>query len=154
VLYNFTGVNGDGSNPQAALISDNAGNLYGTTFSGGGTGCGGSGCGTVFKLSKSGTVTVLYSFKGGSDGADPFSALIRDASGNLYGDTYVGGDDTCPAGGCGIVYKIDSAGNETILHSFTGVPMGEALISLPWFVICKATYTVQRRWVETSPVSP
>jgi uncharacterized repeat protein (TIGR03803 family) len=119
VLYSFTGVNGDGSNPQAALISDNAGNLYGTTFSGGGTGCG-SGCGTVFKLSRDGTETVLYSFKGGSDGADPFSALIRDASGNLYGDTYVGGHDTCPAGGCGIVYKIDSAGNETILHSFTG----------------------------------
>src|SRR5262249_53572037 len=67
-LYSFTG-GSDGANPYAgSLIFDAAGNLYGTTQQRGGSGgCGGFGCGTVFKLAPDGTLTVLYSFAGGSD---------------------------------------------------------------------------------------
>lgn len=86
-LHNFTG--GDGSYPQMALIRDKAGNLYGTTYLGGGGGCfGGEGCGVVFKLDTTGTLTVLHSFDGGAkDGANPVAGLIRDAAGDLYGTT-------------------------------------------------------------------
>src|SRR5258708_1008102 len=116
---------------------DAAGNLYGTTVVGGGfdtsgtcgsqTGVGG--CGTVFKLALAGKETVLYAFKGGSDGAFPFPLgdghLGRDAAGNLYGTTLEGSLGTCTGRnqvvvGCGTVFKLDPAGNETILYSFTG----------------------------------
>ena len=83
VLHSFAG--SAGSIPAAALIADSAGNLYGTTF------YGGSGCGVVFKLSPSGTETVLYSFTGGSDGRLPVAGLIADRAGNLYGTTAGGG---------------------------------------------------------------
>jgi len=56
---------------------------------------------------------VLYSFKGGADGANPAAGVIRDPTGNLYGTTYSGG-----AGGAGTVYRLDTNGNETVLHSF------------------------------------
>jgi len=140
VLYSFKGGNtggSDGSGPTGGLIMDAAGNLYGTTVVGGGfdtsgtcgsqTGVGG--CGTVFKLDPSGNETVLYSFKGGSDGAFPFPLgdghLVRDAAGNLYGTTLEGSPGTCTGHnqvvvGCGTVFKLDPAGNETILYSFTG----------------------------------
>jgi uncharacterized repeat protein (TIGR03803 family) len=79
VLHSFTG--SDGRNPQAGLIADSAGNLYGTTVAGGasGSGCGGYGCGVVFKLSPGGTETVLHSFcslPSCSDGALPFAGLV------------------------------------------------------------------------------
>jgi uncharacterized repeat protein (TIGR03803 family) len=113
VLYRFTG--GDGANPTAGLIADASGNLYGTTELGGGAnGCSG-GCGTVFKLTPSGTETVLYRFTGGSDGASPFAALIADGAGNLYGTTFFGG-----ASGHGTVFKLTPSGTETVLYSFTG----------------------------------
>ena len=66
------------------------------------------GWGTVFKLDSSGNQTVLYSFTGGSDGADPNGGLIMDASGNLYGVAYVGGDISCNVqmGGCGVVFEL------------------------------------------------
>ena len=76
VLYSFTGGT-DGSTPVAGLVQDAQGNLYSTTYEGGGTGCGGSGCGTVFKLDTSGKETVLYSFTGtGGDGANPLAGLV------------------------------------------------------------------------------
>jgi uncharacterized repeat protein (TIGR03803 family) len=80
VLYSFTG--SDGAGPLASLIADSAGNLYGTT-SGGGTGLcnNGTGCGVVFKVSPSGTETVLHSFME-SDGAFPEAGLITDNAGN------------------------------------------------------------------------
>lgn len=65
---------------------DSKGNLYGTTVDGGAFGHG-----TVFKLSASGQQTVLYTFRGGADGARPAAALIRDGSGNFYGTTSEGG---------------------------------------------------------------
>ena len=109
VLYSFTG-GADGSNPCSGLVRDSAGNIYGTTFGGGA-----SGWGTVFKLDATGHETVLYSFTGYGDGANPYAGLIRDAAGNLYGTTASGGTS-----GRGTVFKLDTTGNETILHNFTG----------------------------------
>jgi uncharacterized repeat protein (TIGR03803 family) len=110
VLYSFTGTGGDGANPYAGLVRDAKGNLYGTTFHGGA-----SGYGTVFVLDTSGTETVLYSFSGIPDGANPYDALIRDSNGNLYGTTLSGG-----ASGGGTIFKVDNTGRETVLYSFTG----------------------------------
>ena len=129
VLHTFTSSPGDGADPFDALIIA-AGNLYGTASAGGAFGFG-----TVFKLNiTSGAETVLYSFKGGSDGANPIAGLLMDAAGNLYGTTVVGGSGTsatCSSqtgvGGCGTVFKLDTSGNETVLHSFTGYPSDGAL---------------------------
>jgi len=115
VLHSFAG-GSDGSYPQAGLIMDKKGNLYGTTPYGGGiAGCEGYGCGTIFKLAPNGTETVLYSFTGGSDGSEPVAGLIMDSSGNLYSTTYGGGAD-----GDGVVFKLTPNGTETVLYSFTG----------------------------------
>ena len=95
VLYDFTG-GSDGANPYGArLIFDQAGNLYGTTFGGGGGSCTGTppGCGVVYELtpSKGGwTESDLFTFSGGNDGANPQAGVIFDQSGNLYGTTYRG----------------------------------------------------------------
>jgi uncharacterized repeat protein (TIGR03803 family) len=115
VLHRFTG-GADGNAPYAPLIMDAKGNLYGTTVFGGGTGCSGDGCGTVFKVTKKGEEAVLYSFTGGADGANPYAGLIMDAKGNLYGNTNAGGGS-----GKGVVFELDPTTSEyTVLHSFTG----------------------------------
>jgi uncharacterized repeat protein (TIGR03803 family) len=126
ILHRFAGGT-DGSGP-GDLIRDSNGNFYGTTAEGGtGTDCT-YGCGTVFKMDASGKVTILYSFQGGpGDGAVPFGPLARDAEGNVYGVTIWGGDSSnCSAlrvgYGCGTVFKLDSSGHETILHTFAGFP--------------------------------
>lgn len=124
VLHTFTGgLNGscfpsdDGCLPTAGLTRDSAGNLYGTTQYGGTGNCSESGCGIVFKLSKTGKEKVLYNFTGGTDGNEPsFGSLIRDASGNLYGTVLYGGGPP----GAGVVYKLDGAGALTLLYTFTG----------------------------------
>lgn len=115
VLYSFTGAT-DGGFPYGGLIHDSAGNFYGTTSGrGSGTSCP-YGCGTVFKLDSTGKETVLYNFLGGTtDGAYPLAGVIRDSAGNLYGTTQGGGTSNL-----GTVFKIDTSGNETVLHSFTG----------------------------------
>ena len=121
VLYSFTGANGDGAFPDAGLVSDFQGNLYGTTASGGDAGCGGSGCGTVFKMTPQGKETVLYSFTGANgDGANPVADLVFDWQGNLYGTTETGGGAGCNGIGCGTVFKVTPKGTETVLHNFTG----------------------------------
>lgn len=109
VLYSFTG-GSDGGFPLCALLRDAAGNLYGTAQVGGS-----SGAGVVFKIDASGNETVLYGFTGGADGGYPIAGVIRDSAGNFYGTTNGGG-----ASGAGVVYKLDSSGNETALYSFTG----------------------------------
>lgn len=115
VLHSFKGGT-DGESPSGGVVRDNAGNLYGTTSYGGVFRKG-----TVFKLDTTGQETVLYIFTGGADGAIPLAGLIRDAAGNLYGTTEHGGDLTCNSGiGCGTVFKLDTTGKETVLHSFTG----------------------------------
>lgn len=89
VLYAFNIT--DGEYP-GSLVFDKAGNLYGTTFYGGSTACGGTGCGVVFKLTPAGngewTESAIYTFTGKADGSYPSSPLIFDKSGNLYGATY------------------------------------------------------------------
>ena len=120
VLHSFTGTPDDGRQPQAGLVRDAAGNLYGTT-----TGGGPSNDGTVFKLDKTGKETVLYSFTGGADGIEPWAGLVRDAAGNFYGTTSYGGSSSNCSVGCGTVFKLDRTGKETVLYSFTGPPDGE-----------------------------
>jgi uncharacterized repeat protein (TIGR03803 family) len=121
VLHRLEGGSG-GEAPQDSLIFDTAGNLYGTTEFGGGSGCGGLGCGTVFELSPvSGggwNAHVIFRFDS-TDGAQPFSALALDAAENLYGTTGQGGS-RC---GCGTVFELKpptTGGNwrETVLHRF------------------------------------
>ncbi|HTV34548.1 MAG TPA: choice-of-anchor tandem repeat GloVer-containing protein, partial [Methylocella sp.] len=122
VLYSFKG-GSDGINPYAGLIADKEGALYGTTYKGGT----GGGYGTVFKLTPpdkgqtAWTETVLYSFKGGSDGINPYAGLIADKDGALYGTTYFGG-----TGGYGTVFKLtppakgQTAWTPAVLYSFKG----------------------------------
>src|ERR1017187_6084543 len=114
VLYSFTG-GADGASPWAGVIPDSAGNLYGTTFFGGA-----SGAGVVYKLNASGQETVLYSFTGLADGCCPRAGVIRDSAGNLYGTTNRGGALSGCVFGCGVVYKLNASGRETVLHTFTG----------------------------------
>lgn len=123
ILYAFTGA--DGTSPLAAVVQDSQGNLYGTTAAGGNLGtCSnfyGAGCGVVFKLSPSGAQTVLHAFTGGTDGAEPMGTLLLGPGGNLYGTAYSGGDVHCVgggSGGCGVLFKIDSHGNYSVLHTF------------------------------------
>jgi uncharacterized repeat protein (TIGR03803 family) len=108
VLFSFTG-SATGSNPAGNLILDSAGNLYGTA-SNGGT----EGAGAVFKLSPSNSETVLYNFKGGSDGSEPYGGLVRDKAGNLYGVTYAGGSALY-----GTIFKLAPDGTKTVLHNFS-----------------------------------
>jgi uncharacterized repeat protein (TIGR03803 family) len=116
VLYTFTNtVNGE--QPDASLILDPAGNLYGTTQNGGTKG----GFGTVFKLNSAGEESVHLSFSGTPDAEDPYAGLVRDRAGNFYGTTIYGGT----GGGFGAVFKLDTTGKETILYSFAGTPDGE-----------------------------
>ena len=103
LIYVFNGFSGstDGSDPMAGLTFDGLGNLYGTT-GGGGT----FGFGTVFELKPNyggWTESILYSFAGGNDGAQPESSLVFDSSGNLYGTTFAGGGTPCS---CGTVFKL------------------------------------------------
>lgn len=119
VLHSFQG-SPDGANPVAGLVSDGAGNLYGTTEQGGtSTNCTG-GCGTVFELSPSGggyVETVLYSFGGFTDGASPAAGLILGSAGKLYGTTKSGGK------GHGTVFVLipaTSGYTEQVLYRFPG----------------------------------
>ena len=126
VLYTFT-AGSDGAGP-GPLFLDNSGILYGMTTAAGGDAsgnCGSGGCGVVFKLDPStSTYTVLYTFTGGADGGQPsqWSGLIQDSAGNFYGTTSQGGLNTyvCGGIGCGVVFKLDSTGKETVLYTFTG----------------------------------
>ena len=133
VLYTFQGGVSDGGEPYARLVFDGQGNLYGTTLVGG-NGCN-PGCGTVFQLAASNgwKESVIYAFKGGSDGSSPYAGVTFDAAGkNLYGATYFGGSS-----GNGTVFELApvSSGKwtESVLHSFTGKrdgkgPMGDVIL--------------------------
>ena len=134
-LYSFQGIHtgkADGAQPSGGLIADAAGNLYGTAYYGGAkcTLSTTKGCGTVFELSNSGgtwTETILYTFTGGADGAFPNSNLIFDASGNLYGEAFRGGNASCNDG-CGVIFELspNSSGGwtETSAYSFTDTTDG------------------------------
>jgi uncharacterized repeat protein (TIGR03803 family) len=122
VLYNFCSLQNctDGAFPQAAPIMDGDGNLYGTTQTGGVKCRAIKGCGTVYRLTPSGSETVLHAFTDSEgDGSYPESGLVMNRKGDLFGVTGWGGNDMC-GGGCGIVFKVSPGGKETILHTFTG----------------------------------
>jgi uncharacterized repeat protein (TIGR03803 family) len=121
VIYSFGATYRDGQTPVARLTPRN-GALYGTTFYGG-SGCSSSGCGTVFKVTTSGVETVIYRFKGGTDGAAPSAALVN-LAGTLYGTTRRGGQYNN-----GTVFKV-SAGKETVLYRFKGGTDGAGPLGL------------------------
>ena len=106
MLYKFQGGN-DGANPTAGLVNVK-GTLYGTTYYGGGS----NNYGTVFAITPDGKETVLYAFKGGSDGLNPMGGLVA-VGDTLYGTTYAGG-----ASYYGTVFSLTTAGVKTTLYSF------------------------------------
>ena len=131
IFYNFRGGTQDGSGPHGTLVFDASGNLYGTTASGGlGSNICNGGCGVVFELTPSSsgpwTETILHRFSG-PDGSVAYPGVVLDASGNLFGATTGGG-----AANLGLVYEL-AAGTwtQSILHSFTGKPDGNALYATP-----------------------
>jgi uncharacterized repeat protein (TIGR03803 family) len=115
VVYSFNDGGGriDGINPYGGLLHV-GGNLYGTTYNGGT-----DDEGTVFKVTKSRTEKVLYSFKAGNDGSRPFASLIKVGS-TLYGTTLTGG-----ANGYGTVFKVSKAGAERVIYTFQGQAAGD-----------------------------
>jgi uncharacterized repeat protein (TIGR03803 family) len=127
IIHVFGG--SDGEAPEAGLVRDSAGNLYGTTVVGGANLCSSEGCGVVFELSPVAggwTESVLYSFTDGADGGFPHSQLIFDAAGNLYGTTSDGGAlSDCNGYGCGTVFELSPGSTgwtENVLYSFQGYP--------------------------------
>jgi uncharacterized repeat protein (TIGR03803 family) len=118
LLYSFKGSGGDGFLPYAGLVRDSKGNLYGATSRGGA-----SDSGEVFEITSGGAYSILYSFGGNPDGANPVASLITDSAGNLYGTTEGGGTR-----GVGTVFELTplpgGIWTETVLHSFTGTPDG------------------------------
>jgi uncharacterized repeat protein (TIGR03803 family) len=128
-LYSFCSQSGctDGSGPFPGLVQATNGDLYGTT-NGGGANCAPYGCGTVFKITPSGTLATLYSFcyqSNCTDGADPDGALVQATNGNLYGTTTFGG-----ASNVGTVFEITPGGTLTTLHSFDATDGAEPFAGL------------------------
>jgi len=132
VLHSFAGGTSDGAGPEAGLIADAQGALYGTTAAGGGGGgpeCRAvpAGCGTAFKLAAPPgggipwTTSILFAFRNyHADGGGPVAGLTADSSGALYGTTYIGGSTDA-----GTVFKLFPPGpgqsqwSERVLHDFT-----------------------------------
>jgi uncharacterized repeat protein (TIGR03803 family) len=109
VVYAFKGGK-DGSCPTGGMVFDKLGNLYGTSFSGGA-----SNAGTIFKLTPSGTHTVVYSFKGGADGSEPNGSLAITPTDTLYGTTSSGGSF-----GFGTLFELSPSNVHTVKWSFSG----------------------------------
>jgi uncharacterized repeat protein (TIGR03803 family) len=131
ILGNFD--NKNGSSPEATLLQSGDGTLYGTTIYGGSSTSCPHGCGTVFKLTPSGPVTI-YSFSG-TDGSSPYAGLTQGADGNFYGATISGGNtiaQLCPSG-CGTLFELTPAGSLTTLYKFSFTdganPMGTLLLA-------------------------
>jgi len=112
LLHSFAGGATDGQNPDlASLLLDAHSNLYGVTYRGGV-----SGEGVVYRLSKTGTLTLLHSFSGGaSDGCFPLGTPVMDTNGNLFGTT-----NSCGSSGHGIVWELSRTGQYIVLHNFAG----------------------------------
>jgi uncharacterized repeat protein (TIGR03803 family) len=109
----------DGSFPYAGLIQAADGSFYGTTVGGGNLACNSPyGCGTVFKITRGGTLTTLHSFDL-ADGSSPYTGLTQATDGNFYGTARAGGaSQSCGSLGCGTVFEITPGGTLTTLHSF------------------------------------
>jgi uncharacterized repeat protein (TIGR03803 family) len=126
VIHSFGRSVKDGIYPIAGLVFDGAGAAYGSATQGGTYGAG-----MIFKLTPSGTSwkeTVLYDFHGGSDGSVPYSGVVLDSAGAVYGATVGGGTGTCfyqNVSGCGVVYKLTppvkgTRWKQSVLYTFTG----------------------------------
>jgi uncharacterized repeat protein (TIGR03803 family) len=117
--FDFT----DGANPTGGLVQDTNGNFYGTTYYGGASGNCPSNCGTIFKMTLSGTLTTLHSFDY-TDGLGPedYWGLVQATDGNLYGTTLGGGNDEDESyGGPGTIFKVTPSGTLTTLYDFCSV---------------------------------
>ncbi len=144
-LYQFH-AGQDGNQPTAPVTIGPDGALYGTTLNGGGNGCGGRGCGVVFRVAPGPyicrstqcpwTESVIFRFADGPDGVGtPWGGVAFDAAGNLYGQAFVGGTGNCE-GGCGVIYKLTRSGGSwtfSIIHNFTGLADGDQPTSTPTF---------------------
>ena len=108
VLYALGASSGDGATPYGSLLLGSDGNLYGLAYVGGA-----NGLGAAFRIAPDGSETVLHSFGGGSDGANPHGSLIQASDGNFYGVTAYGGTF-----GHGVVFLLTASGTETVLYSF------------------------------------
>jgi uncharacterized repeat protein (TIGR03803 family) len=109
ILHDFDGGSG-GANPEAGLIRDGSGNLFGTTRGGGN-----NNAGTVYKLTPAGAFSVLHDFDGAEGGNSPYAGLLRGTDGTFYGTTLLGGNYSY-----GTVFKLTASGNFSILHHFEG----------------------------------
>ncbi len=142
-LYSFQGGSNDGEFPVRPVTISSNGTVYGATLGGGEGSCsfdGDTGCGIVYNLGPSPTPprTPLqkwtkrlpdpYHFMGESDGGVPFTTVIFDSSGNMYGTTAGGGSTDC-SGGCGTVFKLTNLGDgnysESVIWPFAGVGAGD-----------------------------
>lgn len=112
--FNYGGIGGEWPGDEH-LLRDAGGNLYGTTQ--GGLSLAGSGY--IFKLDSAGSFSVLHAFVGGALGSNPWSGVVADSTGNLYGTTQNGGGPAC-FDGCGIAFELHSDGLFEVLHEFTG----------------------------------
>jgi uncharacterized repeat protein (TIGR03803 family) len=131
-LHNFDGY--DGATPVGALtLSSSNGDLYGTTYTGGGCFGLALGCGTVFEITTTGVFTALLSF---NKGGFPDAGLLLATDGNFYGTSTDGGYNwTCPSGGYGTIFRVTPAGKLTTLYTFTGGADG----SCPWGGLVEGT---------------
>jgi uncharacterized repeat protein (TIGR03803 family) len=115
-LYSFCSVKpncADGALPEAPLVQAANGNLYGTTLVGTAN-CGGPGCGTVFEITTSGTLTTVHAFcseTGCTDGGQPYAGLVQATDGNLYGTTHLSRTES-------VIYQVTPAGNYSTVHTF------------------------------------
>jgi uncharacterized repeat protein (TIGR03803 family) len=124
VLYSFTGP--AGASPAAELIQTENGEFFGTARGGGETGNG-----TIFKINSAGKIVLLHSFAGGVDGAYPVAPLMRGRDGDFYGTTEAGGAGNCASpglpNGCGTVFRVTAAGDESVIYTFLGYPTDGSL---------------------------
>jgi uncharacterized repeat protein (TIGR03803 family) len=162
ILYSFTSANGYA--PYAGLVIDGSGNLYGTTTEGGTYGGG-----VVFELSPQAgggwSQSVLHNFNAtGKDGFEPYSGVIFDASGNLYGTTNYGGDGTNCMQGCGTVFELTpqtgGGWGEVILHRFNNSltdgarPYGGVVFGASGNLYSTTTYGGSYGWGTVFEVTP
>jgi len=132
ILHNF-GAAGDGKQPRAGVVVDANGDIYGTTYHGGTGKCGTSGgCGSVFEIASGGTLKILHSFDNRLplEGKFPWSDLLLDSQGNIYGTTWKGGDRSIFSQGYGTAFKIAPDGTETVLRAFAGPNFGDGCLPL------------------------
>jgi uncharacterized repeat protein (TIGR03803 family) len=133
VLYSFTGGT-DGGYPSGGLVRDKLGNLYGVIWQGGDYCFTNQDCGVLYKLSMSGTLTVLqrFTYEGKTnEGCWPYGTPVMDKSGNLFGTTEISGSYTA-----GVVWKVTQKGVETVLHNFSGsdgaTPSAGVIMDCQW----------------------